>query len=116
MWVSNWPWSNFPVEAIYRYVHVADVHIHPGDFDNDGQVNNDDLLTWEQGFDMPSNAAPANGDADYDGDVDGWDFLMWQREYGTVVPLSLESITPEPTTSALALAATLFFVGRRRGR
>ena len=108
--VWNNPLVDEPVEAIFRYVHVADVHIHPGDFDNDGRVDDDDLLIWEQGLGMHPNAAPADGDADYDGDVDRWDFLMWQREYGTVATLT----TPEPTTSALALAATLFYFGRRR--
>ena len=107
--VWNWPWSDEPVEGVFRYAHVADVHIHPGDFDNNGQVNNGDLLTWEQNFGMQSGAAPADGDADYDGDVDGFDFLMWQREYGptTLVSTSALPEIPEPMPWMLLLAFIL---------
>ena len=99
--VWNNPWIEEPVEGIYRYVHVADVHIHPGDFNNDGDVDGDDFLTWQQGYGMQSGAAPANGDADYDGDVDGDDFLIWQSEFSS--GSGLASAVPEPALIALSL-------------
>ncbi len=76
--------------------------------------------------------APEPGDFDFDGDVDGSDFLNWQRgespnplsqsdlndwesNYGTVATLSATSAAvPEPTTSALALAALCLAMSRRR--
>ena len=76
----------------------------PGDFDGDGDVDGVDLthatLGWETRFGV---------------DLDGMNFLDWQREFGTgVSPLSSAQAIPEPTTSALALATILLFVGRRR--
>jgi hypothetical protein len=70
---------------------------------------------------------PVPGPGDFNGDliVDGADFLFWQRDpnvgsladweanYGA--PLSASSsAVPEPTTSALALAALCLAMSRRR--
>ena len=67
------------------------------------------------------------GDFDYDGFVIGTDFLMWQLDpsvgsladweanYGMGALLSATSAAvPEPTTSALALAALCLAMSRRR--
>jgi len=67
------------------------------------------------------------GDFDKDGDADGDDYLLWQRDpsvgsladweasYGTVSLLSASGVTiPEPTTSALTLAAICLAMSRRR--
>ncbi len=48
----------------------------PADFDNDGDVDGNDLAQWEDNF-----GADANADADSDGDTDGADFLAWQRQF-----------------------------------
>jgi hypothetical protein len=65
-----------------------------------------------------------SGDFNGDGGVDGEDFLLWQRDrsvgslanweanYGTVVTLS--AAVPEPTTTALVLAALCLAMSRRR--
>ncbi|BBO35530.1 S8 family serine peptidase [Lacipirellula parvula] len=61
----------------------------PGDFDKDGDVDQDDLGEWKSGFGTT---------------YDGADFLDWQRNYGTT---SVASV-PEPSTlilSVLGLAA-----------
>ena len=68
-----------------------------------------------------------DGDFDGNGEVNGFDFLLWQRDpsvgslaaweanYGTVALLSASSAAvPEPTTSALALAALCLAMSRRR--
>ncbi len=44
----------------------------PADFDNDGDVDGNDLAQWEDNF---------GADADSDGDTDGADFLAWQRQF-----------------------------------
>ena len=48
----------------------------PGDFDDDGNVDGDDLTLWKGAF-----GQTAVGDADSDGDSDGADFLVWQRNF-----------------------------------
>lgn len=55
------------------------VSMTPGDFDQDGDVDDIDLSTWESGFGSLTNATVSTGDTDSDGDVDGSDFLTWQQ-------------------------------------
>jgi hypothetical protein len=47
------------------------------DFDDDLNVDGDDLTIWKGAF-----GNTAAGDADADGDSDGSDFLAWQRQLG----------------------------------
>ena len=115
----------------------------PGDFDLDDDVDGDDFLKWQRGespeplsqsdlgdweTDYGTVTAPTQpGDFDGNGVVNGHDFLNWQRDpsvgsladweanYGTVATLSASSAAvPEPTTSALALAALCLAMSRRR--
>jgi hypothetical protein len=64
----------------------------PGDFDDDGDVDADDLADWQTSYGIDGAA-----DADDDGDSDGRDFLIWQRNYtgpGSIAAFSV----PEPTS------------------
>ena len=90
------------------------------DFDEDGDVDGDDLLRWQTNYGM-TGADHMDGDADGDDDVDGRDFLTWQRQYtgpGVLVsalslsPAALNSVVPEPDTLVLFLGGLL--VGARR--
>jgi glucose/arabinose dehydrogenase len=104
--------------AIYKLVTDAVV---PGDFNEDGTVDGDDLPFWQTGFGMTTGAGFEDGDADSDGDVDGRDFLTWQRNIGVRsqdFPLALNSPTaavPEPGTLVL-LGVTGVYFGRRIDR
>jgi hypothetical protein len=51
------------------------------DFDENGVVDEQDLLFWQRGFSLETDARKLQGDADGDGDVDGRDFLAWQRGF-----------------------------------
>lgn len=74
-----------------------------GDFDNDGDVDDQDLLTWEMNVGTSGGAGRSQGDADDDFDVDGADFLRWQRQF-TGSTASSAAAVPEPTSwSLLAL-------------
>ena len=53
----------------------------PADFDDDGDVDGDDLAQWRGDF-----GVNALSDADNDGDSDGADFLAWQRQLGSGPP------------------------------
>ena len=48
----------------------------PANLDNQGPVDTDDILIWEQSYGVDDNA-----DLDSDGDSDGLDFLSLQREF-----------------------------------
>jgi hypothetical protein len=81
----------------------------PADFDHDGFVDDDDLLTWRNAY-----GSNANGDTDDDNDTDGRDFLVWQREFTGSGPLSAGYAVPEPGLATMALTALLCFSCSRR--
>ncbi len=72
----------------------------PADFDDDGDVDGDDLGEWKTAF-----GTTAVGDANNDGVSDGADFLIWQQTYAP--PVAAASAVPEPTSLALAGMASL---------
>ena len=72
-----------------------------GDFNEDGRVNSDDLVNWEAGYGISTEAFHANGDADEDDDVDGEDFLQWQRQAEGSASFSAARPVPEPATLLL---------------
>ena len=85
----------------------------PGDFNGDGLVNGDDLLSWQTGYGTNSLATISDGDADDDGDVDGNDFLIWQRNLSPPA-LSNSQAIPEPTTLWLAFVGFAGITAVRR--
>jgi hypothetical protein len=87
----------------------------PGDFNGDGQVDGDDLFSWQTVF-----GQGGASDADLDGDADGADFLWWQRQAGNGVRPSATAVNvavPEPRAVALlAVSAGLACCRRCAGR
>ncbi|QDS97661.1 PEP-CTERM sorting domain-containing protein [Adhaeretor mobilis] len=79
------------------------VSSYTADFDDDGDVDGDDLSLWEESFGMNANA-----DADLDGDSDGNDFLAWQREFAPSPSTSVALAIPEPSTLLLLLLALTY--------
>lgn len=77
------------------------------DFDGDGMVDSDDLVTWQSNYGSTS-ALHSTGDADGDGDVDGADFLSWQRQLGSQSNASSAVAVPEPASLTLLLLSLLF--------
>jgi autotransporter-associated beta strand protein len=70
-----------------------------GDFDNDGDVDGDDLLVWQNNF-----GVGVNGDADDDGDTDGRDYIIWQRNFTGSHSLAASAAVPEPSNFVLFVA------------
>jgi peroxidase len=64
----------------------------PGDFNNDGVVNNADLVIWKSGF-----AAGA---------MTGADYLEWQRNFGVTSSQPSVAGVPEPTAALLGIVGT----------
>ena len=83
------------------------------DFDDDNDVDADDLGVWKTNF-----AVGVNGDADGDGDSDGDDFLAWQRQFGfgVVSPAKIAvNAVPEPAAlTPTVIAAALLSAAKRR--
>jgi len=58
------------------------------DFDEDGDIDGADFLSWQRGFGTTSGAESSDGDSNGDGDVDGDDLAGWSALFG------IGSVTP----------------------
>ncbi|MCA9259845.1 MAG: PQQ-like beta-propeller repeat protein, partial [Planctomycetales bacterium] len=83
------------LERMYVYAPY-DSPTRQGDFDQDGDVDSDDLQAWA---------------AAYGASRDGADFLQWQRAFQANAPIA--NAVPEPTSLAV-LAWPLLIAARRR--
>ena len=77
----------------------------PADFDENENVNQDDLLKWQGGFGVNSAATHMQGDADRNGVVDGLDFLIWQVAASPGSSVAATGAAPEPGAAWLAVLA-----------
>ena len=86
------------------------------DFDEDGDVDGVDFLTWQRNVGTLLNAAHGEGDADGDGDVDDADLAIFETGYGAPPLIASLNAVPEPGALALAVATLglmTFFRHRR---
>lgn len=80
------------------------------DFDEDGDVDSDDLQVWQTNYTMTS-ATHTDGDANDDGLVNGRDFLIWQKQYTGPLMVSAAAAVPEPGyLGLLGLGSALVFL------
>jgi hypothetical protein len=113
--------SSNPLLAVDNVsLRLVDVIAPPedsADFDDDGDVDGRDFLTWQRGFGISDGTALlADGDANDDGNVNGADLGIWQNQYGEPGHLTAGvAAIPEPSTGILLLAAcSSLFVRKRR--
>jgi hypothetical protein len=83
------------------------------DFDNDGDVDGRDFLTWQMGHGINAGATNGQGDANGDGAVNAADLAIWRGTFGGAVTVSAG--VPEPAAVTLA-ALSLAGLGARRRR
>jgi hypothetical protein len=73
----------------------------PADFDNDGDVDGNDLAVWTASYGIDGGA-----DADDDGDTDGRDFLIWQQSFSSSQLAAVAQYSvPEPGSFTLTWMA-----------
>ena len=87
--------------------------IQAADFEEDGDVDGQDLLAWQGGFGM-LDPDHKDGDADLDGDVDGSDFLTWQSQFQGASLLASQIQVPEPGSLLLWLTGAGLLCRRQR--
>lgn len=80
-------------------LEVTALEAIPGDFDENGFVDYQDLAMWEAGF--------------LSGGYSMSDFLTWQRNLGFGTPPTGIGVVPEPSTGVLAISVMLFWRRRR---
>ncbi len=85
---------------------AASLAFLPADFEEDHDVDADDLARWQMGFGTLASATHTQGDADANGAVDGADFLIWQQQFDEPPPTSTAGTAiPEPATFVLSILA-----------
>lgn len=109
--VEGGPGNDLEFGLAWWFGNPFEPTITPGDFDEDGDVDDDDLSDWRNNFGTGGGA-----DADGDGDSDGADFLAWQQNLGTGVPaIATTAAVPEPAAWLLAVVGLPLLL-RARGR
>lgn len=77
------------------------------DFDEDGDVDGVDFLTWQLGLGTLVGASHGDGDADGDGDVDDNDLAIFEADYGSSALVASIVGVPEPGAMVLAAIVVL---------
>lgn len=106
---NAWQMTSPPQDQSFRtFVNATAAPEETADFDDDGDVDGDDFLTWQRGLGTLVGAMRADGNADVaeDGDVDGDDLAVWTEQFGTASSAPVLAAVPEPATITGMLIAT----------
>lgn len=107
-------WDTSQLSTGMISVAVAGLPFAEGDFNEDRDVDADDLEPWRNNFGTLAGGSHMQGDADTDGAIDGADLLVWQRQLESPASQPIAASVPEP--SALALIGALAACGLARLR
>jgi hypothetical protein len=102
----NFSWDLFALNPLTDHGHAH------SDFDEDGNVDGDDLLDALANFGLDSGALHSQGDADADSDVDHMDLTIWKTTVGKGVTAYAPDTAPipEPATFMLAILPVVLLV------
>jgi hypothetical protein len=77
-----------------------------GDFDADGDVDDDDYAVWKGAFGTSTILYGSGADGNFDGKIDATDYTIWRDSLGAGAGGgSNVGVVPEPSTTLLALLA-----------
>lgn len=111
-----------PTNTAFRGVEFVAGGVTPptnnSDFDNDGDVDGADFLTWQAN--LGATGVPVNnkstGDANGDGNVNAADLALWQSHFAGAPASGAASSVPEPASLAMAGLSLAFVAAARRPR
>nr|MBA3482677.1 hypothetical protein [Pirellulales bacterium] len=88
-----------------------------GDFDDDGDVDGSDFLTWQRALGSAAVPPGSGADGNSNGVVDGPDLAVWRGDFGSATIAAGGSVAavPEPAAWLLAMAG-MIAVGAGRSR
>jgi hypothetical protein len=72
----------------------------PGDYNSDGDVDEDDYGLWRSTFNFTNRGAPQPADGNGSGTVDAADYVIWRKAFGGTA--STGAAVPEPATWIIA--------------
>jgi hypothetical protein len=107
--------SSSPPQLLITYANAATL---PGnaDFNDDNIVDGQDLLIWQRGTGVTTNATLGDGDANGDGTVNHLDLAVLKQHFGASQAAGAASAVPEPATAAMLSIAVFAASGARRKR
>ena len=76
------------------------------DFDQDGDVDGADFLTWQRGLGITGTATVGQGDANGDMNVNAADLVIWRQNFSGKDSVAAIGAVPEPGAWLLALLAS----------
>ncbi|RIK71493.1 MAG: hypothetical protein DCC67_20240, partial [Planctomycetota bacterium] len=82
------------------------------DYDDDADVDGNDLLIWQRGLGASGSGLLADGNGD--GQVDAADYQLWRDQFGTSGATGVALAVPEPQAVLLAMAGIVALALRRR--
>jgi hypothetical protein len=85
----------------------------PADFDEDGDVDGADFLTWQRS--LGAAGTPTTGDANGDRQVTGQDLTIWRRQVG-MPAVAAAGAVPEPALLTMTALAGVVIMARGRRR
>jgi hypothetical protein len=90
--------------------------VNNADFNDDGDVDGQDFLTWQAGFGRTGTGTLSTGDANADTNVNGSDYDIWAAQFGaTGLSVTASAPVPEPAgLVALVLGISGVLSLRRR--
>ncbi len=116
-WIENNDAGNDHALAVDNFKLSSGAVVTPtnnSDFDDDGDVDGADFLTWQAGFGLTEETGKTHGNANADTAVDGLDLAEWTAHFGGAPAGAVTAAVPEPTGAGLLLAGALCLAGRRR--
>ena len=105
--------ANTIFEDMVGFFSLSSTPVADADFDNDGDIDGADFLTWQRGLGAGTNAS---GDTNGDGQLNGVDLGVWKDQYGDPPATGSAAAVPEPATLALLAMGGLALTRLRRRR
>jgi hypothetical protein len=111
-----WNLKGFQIRTPISYEIVAIPTPSDADFDDDGDVDGADFVTWQRNFGMETGAVNQQGDADNNGTVDAVDLGLWRENFGQGGSTPEAVAIPEPAAVALAGLGLLAVIARCKAK
>ena len=107
------------MKGVVKFGPLPTTDVTSGDFDDDGDVDGRDLLTWQRTLGSAAVPPGSGADGDGNGTVNGADLTVWKGDFGdgaaAIAAGGSVAAVPEPAAWLLAMAG-LIVVGAGRSR
>jgi hypothetical protein len=105
------------MKGVVKFGPLPTANPNSGDFDDDGDVDGSDFLTWQRALGSAAVPPGSGADGNANGVVDGPDLAVWRGDFGSATVAAGGSVAavPEPAAWLIAMAG-MIAVGAGRSR